>query len=1049
MHDRPRLNGAFRRSSSLDSFDSSKRNLGWRLNQGNTFSNSREEKPIISSLERETRAWERLKRLSLSIKSVGQGVTSDDKFPQNKVQVEQILLYINTGAKYNVKIYEKKDEYARMVYELFSLGGHCYDIMMSSFKNIVSNPKVNGVIMTRMDRLLNFLSFIQDLHKNYCDPAVIGIAPKQRLQSGKSINRTQDDLLRSSAYIYNADSKRSNEGEKIIQPNKKLTETLSRKIAQNINLKKSLLERYKIEWKNKNFLSPENPKNTYGHIKQRSLEGIKKNPVYGDQILSREPVGLESYGGNVRKIFESLQYSRKKIGEDKDGSRLLSNIQISKDFISESKSENSLKLEKPNLSFKKSEDQRIQGLQRLIEKLKEVKLGSNSHGDKFVEEPKSSSICLPYFNKEARKVNGEYSNSAFDPLKAESLIQTQAEFLNVLNKNIKSEKCLPEKVNDESNSKESTHKEKRRWELDTPYIYYRNIELDNRLNPENRKEKYNEPVNMDHCGNTEVEQTYIRGIPPVKYEYSKAREPVCVTQHISPESTPNIISQIDQEKIERTIKLEQLTVLNETNEEDQFDDFVTPELVSLCSEKNIGLESAIPKNNSSNTDIQIKTINPALVHVPKNVCIDVTQETFAKDKLCNISNIDSAEDTSADLIGCEDTLVHAIIPDIAFDEIEQTLERRHDLENSPLKPIKILKDGETAVEEISKITNKLEDMTIMNESLIKRIEDLPIENIVSNENSLSILNSYIPSSEKNSNINEKAISMSRISNIEYFTSGDEELRSKIEEYNYWFENASSGNHYELSLDGLNLEEFYYKSIESIPRCYDELIDMSESSIYNLCKIICNTLPRVVIEQVKKDTVNKAGENENDVGIEVLAHYELCEENLLSFVHEQVMKDPSYLEFRSSIRREVYPPDDNFILLIIDLIRELVKEWRYYVLNSQKMQITNELISKQVVDILSNSYEPYLSEVSPEEWVLKKVFHAPRYPNILESEKELLNIEHLFKYHSCEDSITNEYINMDRQQWLQTSNYYLPLLNEVIEQILHETIGSAILDLKTH
>lgn len=1027
MHDRLHLNGAFKRGSTFDSFlDSSKKNQGWRFNQGNMVSTSLEKGSIIGSMERETRTQERLRRLSLSIKSRVQSITGGNEFTQNKIQIEQVLLYINTGAKYNSSIYDKKEEYAQMVYEIFSVGGHCYDIMMSSFKNIVSNPKVNGVIMSRMDRLLNFLSFIQDLYKNYCDPTIIGITTKHGLQNVKTKNKSQDYRSRNLSYIHGIDTEILNEGEKIIQPNKKLLESISKKMVQNINLKKSLLEKYKIEIENKNSLSLKNSKNTYDFIKQRSLRDIKKSCTHGDQILSQELTRTKSYEGSLRKVFESLQSSRKKSGEDR--ARSLSKSSISKDFVSNngenrSKSENSFK----------SEDQRIQGLQRLIKKLKEVKLSSNNSGAKAVESPKNSSVSLSFATKEPRRISKTYSSSIFDSLKDENLIQTQVEFLNVLNKNIKVGKCLSEKGNDKNNSKESTHKENRRWELDTPYIRHRDIKFDNNLRQENKKENNSKSVSADYCENTMVEQQYIPGIPPVKYEYFEIKDTVCEIEHINSESIPEMISQIDQESVENYIKLEKSPELPEFDDNtNKFDNFLAAESVSLRSGQNIDLEDVIPEDNLSKTNIQFKTTNQTFVNSAKGAYIDENREKLVGNKLYSTPSIDYSKHSSTDL-----------------EEPEKTPERRCEPEDSPLKPIKFLKSGEATVEEISKITDRLEDMTIVNENLIKRIEDLPIENIdISNENSISILNPYINSEEKNP-INEKNLSMDRLPSIEYFTLGDEELKSKIEEYSYWFENINSGNYYELSLDGLNLEEFYYKNIESIPRCYDELIDMSESSVYNLCKIICDTLPKVIIEQIEKDTGSKVEESEANIGIEVLAHHELCEEKLLSFVHNQVMEDPNYLKFKSSIRKEIYPPDDNFILLIIDLMRELVQEWKDDISNYREVPITNELISKQVVGILCDSYEPYLSEVNSEEWLLKKVFHAPHYPNILEPEKELLNIEHLFKYHSCEDSITNEYINMDRQKWLQTSNYYLPLLNEIIEQILHEIVDSTILELNSH
>ncbi|KAK9174338.1 hypothetical protein CmeUKMEL1_00435 [Cryptosporidium meleagridis] len=1045
MYDRPHLNGAYRRGSSLDSLmDSNKRNQVRRFSQGGLASTT-QERPLISSIEREAKTQERLRRLSMSIKSGGRSITCNNESTQIKIQIEQIILYINTGAKYNSDIYEKKEDYERMVYEIFSVGGFCCELMVSSFKNIVSNPKVNGVNMTRMDRLLNFLSFVQDLFKNYCDPEVVSMAPKQRAQSWKVLSSPQDYRSKSLSNIYNTDNNNLNESERLRKIERKLLESVSKKAVQNNNLKKDFLEKYKIERDQKKLLSSKNSQSPYDLIRQRYLGELKKTLVSDSQILNRELPRPKPNEGGVKKIFESLRYSRKRIGEDENRARSLSNIPISKDFTSESKiirskSENSFKLEETRLDIKKLEDQRIQGLQRLIDKLKEVKLGSSSREFKATGGLKNNSISLPNSNQLTRKITEACSTSVSSSLISEKLIQAQIERSNTLNKNIRPEKCLSEEASHENNSKESTHKIKRRWELDTPFIHYRNIGFNNDLKQDRIKEIYDKIVVAYE--NKEVERTLIPGIPPVRYEYSEIKEPNSgAIQHTTTKSILELSSQIDQEPIEKQIKSE------DSDEIVQLDHLVTTEAVASDS-KEVMEPEIVPESDSKNEYLQIKIIDTKLLHESEKDYIDEAQKTPSNKDVRNSPSEDANERLTV-VISEPQTLEDKTALNQVSIEDEQTPERKNGLEDSPLKPIEILKDGEVTAEEISKITDKLEDITMANESLIKRIEDLPIENIdLTNENELSILNSYTSNSEKNSSEN-KDVNMDRLQNIEYFTSGDEELRSKIEEYNHWFENASSGNYYELNLDGLNLEEFYYKNIESIPRCYDELIDMSERSILNLCKIICNRLPELILEQMERSIEDNVEGNKASVGIEALVYYDLSEEDLLFFIHEKVMKDPSYLGFKSSIRGEIYPPDDNFILLIIDLMRELVQEWRDDSSNSCKTLITSELISRKVTDILINSYEPYLSEVGSEEWVLKKVFHAPHYPNILESEKEFLNIEHLFKYHSCEDSITNEYINMDRQKWLQTSGLYIPLLNEVIEQILHESIDRAILELKPH
>lgn len=1050
MYDRPHLNGTFRRGSRLDSFlDSSKRDQNRKFNQGNIVSASHVERQV-SSIEHEARTRERLRRLSMSIRFGCQGLKGNSETPQSKIQIEQILLYINTGAKYNNNIYQNKEEYAHMVLDIFSVGGHCSDVMISSFKNIVSNHKVNNVSMTRMDRLLNFLSLVQDLHKNYCDPTITGIAPRRRFQR-EIVTHDSRDFRSKSLPCINSIYKSLNENAST-NIEKSPKDILPQKTSDNTYLKRSILDKYKFRKDNRDLYTAEKLQSARDIIIRRCIGELRKTPSPNIKLPTRELNMPSSDEASVRKVFEFLQRSRKKFGDDKCTERPSPKLMGQKGFVIENKdsrdkSERFMKLEEVSLKFKRQEDQRIQGLRRLIDQLKDIKLGSHVRETKITEGPRSSSVSLPDLVEVPRKTNERYSKSTFNSLEPDDLIQTQKEFLDVLNKNIGHEKYFLEKVGNKNNFKESVCKEKKRWELDTPYIDYRKIGLHTNSSKYNMNEYCKEQINTDYYGNTRKEPKFIPGMPPVSYLYSETKELISVTQRNTQKLDLEADSQRCQESIESHANSEHSPMLPEIiNRNNQLDNSSAHESVSLSSEQTLKPESIIPEDGLSTKDVQAEIKIPTDIRSPKNTYINEALETSNKEEKCNIPILDLIEPVNTDLTEFENTPIHKTFINISSSgEVENNPENMYDLENSPLDPIKILRNGEV-VEEISEISNKLENVTLLNESLIKKIEDLPIKNINFSNDDLSILKSYIENSERSSPVNENAIAMDdRISNIEYFTSGDEELRSKIEEYNYWFESASSGNYYELGLDGLNLDEFYYKNMESIPKCYDELIDMSVRSVYNICKIICDKLPRAIMEHITKD----AGRGEADLGIESLIHHELCEEDLMSFVHEQVMKDPNYLGFKSSVRRDIYPPDDNFILLIIDLIKELVQKWRDDAFSSWKAPITHDLISKQVVDILCNSYEPYLSEMNSEEWILKKIFHAPRYPNILESEKELLNIEHFFKYHSCEDSITNEYIGMDRQQWLQTSNYYLPLLNEVVEQILHEIIDNAILGLKAH
>ncbi|KAJ1611815.1 hypothetical protein OIY81_372 [Cryptosporidium canis] len=1021
MFDKISLIGTSRRGSGLDSFLDSRKNQSWRPNQSNMGFNTRVERPA-RLVERESRTQERLRRLSACIRSRENSPEESNGFSQSDVQIEHILLYINTGAKYNRNIYERREEYARMIHEIVSVGGNCSDIMISSFKNIAHNHKVNNVNMTRMDRLLNFLSFVQDLHKNYCDPSIVRVIPNDKSKRGALKLDIRSKSLPTQNIIHSYSS------------NERFKDSYTNKTVRSNQLK-IMLEKYKFERENKRLLNSKPPQDIRDLIRNQRLKELRNEYSSSIKMPNKGLNRSISDETSVRKIFESLQRSRKKYENSKE--MLPTSSMVLKDSApkishSKVKSENFLKFKRAAVNLEKSEDQRIQGLKKLINQLKDIKLRASINGVETTNYPRND-LELYQESTTFTKEKEPNPTPTFETLKHENLVQTQMEFLNILKRGNEHENNFPNKI-DENGPTKVLRKEKNRWELDTPYINYRKICPDTYWCPGDRKMRGTEQNGIDCCGDHQIEQKSTPEIPVINNIYSEWSESSPDFTQDKSEST--LIPQQKSGSDEKNTNLGMpLMLLDKSDKEALLDNYEAHKYVNLSSEQTLESKDILQRYSVNTNNAIVESTTPAYTHSPSIKCINESLETPSEVRTASANSTEIEQSTF-------DKITSNIAPIEWVESISDC-----NLEDSPLEPIQIFKHEES-VEDINDLANKLEDITILNECLIKKIENLPIENISGqNNNLLSALDPHNEKSGKNSQLEEPTY-IDRISSIEYFTAVDEELRSKIEEYRYWFESVNSANYYELGLDGLNLDEFYYKNLDSVPKCYDELIDMSANSVNNICNIICNKLPKVIVEQMKSTGKDICGDNYR-IGIEILNNHELCEEDLLSFVHEQVMKDPKYTEYKSSMRKEICPPDDNFIMLIIDLIQEFIEKWQNDQSFVRKVPITSDLISKHVIDMLCNSYEPYLSEIDPEEWTLKKVFHAPNYPNILESEKELLNIEHLFKYHSCEDMITSEHISVERQQWLKISNYYLPLLKEVVEQVLHEIIDHLILELKVH
>ncbi|KAF7457687.1 chloroquine resistance marker protein [Cryptosporidium felis] len=1001
-----------KRSLSLDSPQRIKENIQkWKFDRNWKILTTSEEKRIHNSDEHEKRTQERLKRLSLSLQPRRKDSIKEYLPSQSNYQMNKILLYINTGASYNNYIYKRREEYKKMIQDIFFVGGHCCEVMIGSFNNIVNNPKVNGVSMTRMDRLLNFLSFVQDLHRNYCDPAINIVAPSYRPQNEyrSPLNKSSISSSRSDSCIYCVDD----EVERTKKPDFKYLESSARVKTQNLT-SSDLLERFRLNREN-NFLKPSEKIQMARDTERSSFFGKVTYKCSQEPKLKPLPLRHEYKDLTVKEIFESLREFRK--GTSSAACRPSSSINYpeflnasSRKEMRRSKSEIPFKLDDIPSRIQKSKDKRIKNLQVLISKLKEIKLGSNNLNFMVKNNIGRGSKGLEDRGFHQTKEGGESSsNSSLEHMeKPVSQFQTWSEFEVCKDDNT-------ENISQECPNKTPSQTEhvKSRWELDTPFVNYRRIQhnsFDQNFIYESDRFKSMQEVLPLNCGKVgSKEGVLVSGLKERDIDGN------CETDGVleKTSSEPVSISGINKEQAESPIQ----TLPDPIEGQD------------MDSSKNLTDENMPTKPNSH-----------LVPRVKKTLPI---QEAALQCKATpgdeGVNNNLKSEKTPVQKESFEWTL---------DDGFGNTSENRSEREGPLFEHVMILEDEKNATDEINEITSKLEDITFVNEDLINKIKDLPIEEIhIPEKEGLSTIGIYNPGSKVPSLKNGDTLAMDRkLQHIEYFISAEDELKSKIEEYNHWFESAALGKYYELNLDGLNLDEFYFKNIDSVPKSREEPIDISPCSIYNICKIIFNNFPKITSElRGLADSEPKMVGETVLKDLELFVTHEINGEDLLAFIHDQVMKDPDYLGFRSSIRKELNPPDDNFILLVIDLIRELLQEWKSDPYDPLRATVTLESISKQVTNILSRTYEPYLSKINPEEWVLKRIFHAPHYPNILESEKEFLNIEHLFKYHHCEDSITSEFINMDRKKWLQTSNYYVPLLDEVVERILNEEIDHAILN----
>ncbi|KAH8739673.1 hypothetical protein FG386_001230 [Cryptosporidium ryanae] len=1022
-----------RKSSSLDAFSSSRKNQR-KANETDPYGRF-----IPNYDEHDIRTKERISRLYTNlngyVRSDSSGRNSDTVNQDGLLDPEKILVYINTGGKYNSEIFKRKNEYKNMILDIYNTGGHCLKVMINSFKNMLVNPKVGSVNMTRMDRLVNFLSLVTDLHKNYCDPVVCDMFKVKNTRRNtllRNSTASKQDFVSEKTKAESTScsplsNKNSNNNERRFRSaDSNIEYSISSRVLLNIineknnNRKKSeIRDIYFQKLKENVNNSRENKDSSYN--KRYSSENLN--------IYRRETKLLEQKEKitSIRDIFESLRESRSVINEkekSKIGLKTLMNKYPKKDINNSVESDFITNfLNYPQLD-QNSISQRIDALQKLLDKLKEIKLGSNYQN--FENEEKS------FKTNQITVKDSLYSKLNMIP----RIVSLSDESYNSKDKNnisnFSSEVApidLPSSPNNQS--PEISKISNKRWELDTPLVSHRTIDFD---------EIYN-------LSTPEVNE---KGL----LSFNRTRTGILSKTDLPKTKESEKVSLIDSEIHEHENVSESLDESGNKEENKKLS------ISDLRSENvHFGSIEIDTLFNTIPTDLYTPDERMKVIGVVEDSNGDISDNNGLKGELVIEKKQEMNSKTGFDsenlqytenLINFRSDLVkdHDLNSTELSEKTQETENRENPDTEIPLNNTETETKYCCVSEDFSKESNICEDSVYKDSNVIVSAQ-------IEMENNTSLINETKNKGNKTiEKVSDKNVEFEVVKsdnqvfeverlNIEYFTSlNDYDLKRKIDEYNYWYENAVNENYTNLNLDGLSIDEFYYKGLTLIPKCYDGIIDMSSSSVRKMCQIIYEHLQKLSSSEMNNGP-NEYIMEKIDSNLSILLREDINEETLLSFIHDNIMKDSRYLEFSSTVRKELSPPDDNYILLIIDLMREILIEWKNENFGVSESQMTIEAITKQVDEILKKSYEPHLSEINSDEWVLKKVFHAPNYPNILESEKELLNIEHLFKYHTCEDLIASDYTNMDRAKWLKTSRYYLPLINNAIEHLVQDLINENI------
>ncbi|OII71499.1 hypothetical protein cand_032120 [Cryptosporidium andersoni] len=875
--------------------------------------------------------------------------------------LEYILSYIELGAEYDKDISKKQELVKNKIADLFNQKGRCREVLINSFRGVTSHSGRRFESTSRLKRLKDFVSLIEELHKNYCNPNIRHIINPTRLIGSENSHRDNNSFLYPGRCLNMDDNK------EIPQSCKKL----------------SGLDKYKAEKYVYSEMSSihENNNNT-------STLTRKINEQLSFKNWECTGIGVTP---SVKDMFESIQTKRKLQRERLKS--LSCPPQVDNSTHTTSKTGNlriyngmtdTKNKDLDSINDKRGDIERINGLKELCLKLKEIRVGKINTQLLNGNDQVPSLYLRKNFNR------NEDSSNLFEPLNnssKESLfpssmspneILVKDNSLDTINNN--------HSLSDSGEVSQKRNSMKRRWELDTPFPTYRRIE-------------YTDDDNK--IGISEFIQTSSIMTGDCKINHIDAENDTSLNKNKDVEFKENktVCSNNSVAKVNPDIKGVNFST-NSLNYKDSVEaekEYSITRSDSITTDKETSLRSCMGDYN---------VLLSEKPNVNNNINISI---------LNKLDNMGDYSENNVDLT-CNLLPEHPYFPPVEFF-------LKHPLETED-RPNSTLNKMESCIEQEKLDVDILDTMRL--DDQIKTLESTQESKITD----LDLKN--------------------KLSVIEYFPLDNYDISEAIDSYNnLWHkinESCNISDNTYFNMDGLCTEDFYNKGLDTITNCLEKSIDTSPESIEFICKLIykytIGNLTHLESQTITKCTMESRiieqvhNTHSNNVYLGDFSQADL----FLEFIHNIIMQDSEYIDFNSSINGFLNPPDDNFILLVMDLMLEILdtSSTKLKNLNSQKPVAIHKL-TEAVIKKLQDSYEPYLIKNEPNKWELKRIFHAPNYPNILESEKDLLTIEHLFRYHSCEDKLVKSFAYTSRNSWLHIEQYYQSILDKLTIELIDELL----------
>ncbi|KAL7067818.1 hypothetical protein ACR3K2_17270 [Cryptosporidium serpentis] len=928
----------------------------------------------VSQNHHHLRMKDRLYKISKNISSsasddssnvVDKSISANIRYSNTEI-LEYILSYIELGAEYDQDISKKQELVKNKITDLFNQKGRCREALINSFRGVTSHSGRRFESASRLERLKDFVSLAEELHKNYCNPNIKQIIKPAKLIGSENSHRDND------ASLYLGRCLNVDENRKILQSCKKL----------------SGLDKYKAEkcvYSEMSSMHNENNNNTSTLTRKINEQLSFKN--WGCTGIGVTP--------SVKDMFESIQTKRKLQRERlkslscppqvDSSTHIMSKTSNLRIYNGTTDTENK---DLDSIDDKRGDIERINGLKELCLKLKEIRVGKINTQLLNGNDQISSLYLRKSFNR------NEDSSNLFDkPLNnssKESLFPSSMSPNGILVK----DKSLMDTINNNhslSDSGEVSQRRnsmKRRWELDTPFPAYRRI------------------------GYAEDDDNKI-GAPEFLQTSSILMVEDCKINHIDAKSDASLNKNKDVRFKENKMTCPNNSVAK-ANPDIKGVNFSTNSL-NYKDAVEVEKEYSITRCDSITTDKEISLesrtgdYNVLLFEKPNvsnNINISILNE---------LDTMGVYTENNADLT-CNLLPEHPYFPPVEF-FLKLPLEVE-DRPNSTSSKMESCAEQEKLDVDILDTVRLGDQIKTLESAQKSKITDLDLKN--------------------------------KLLVIEYFPLDNYDISEAIDSYNnLWHkinESCDIADNTYFNMDGLCTEDFYNKGLDTIVNCLEKSIDTSPESIEFICKLIykytIGNLTHLESQTIAKCTMESRiieqvhNTHSNNVYLDDSSQGDL----FLKFIHSIIMQDSEYIYFNSSINGFLNPPDDNFILLVMDLIFEILdtNSTKLKDLNSQKPVAIHKL-TEAVIKKLQGSYEPYLIKNEPNKWELKRIFYAPNYPNILESEKNLLTIEHLFRHHSCEDKLVKSFAYRSRNSWLHIEQYYQSILDKLTIELIDELL----------